>query len=232
MGFKRFKDYQEILRTLALILSGGATLLGLVLLIGLWRSGDRFLDQVSQLFTAPPPKPKVDVRTVVVQQVRDASELTTAVFVMEAVVPASQDQQLGRFVVGTTRLLYIAYGEVRAGVDLSQLKESDVQVDDTSLRLRLPPPRVLDTKIDVNRSTVYDYNRGFLGLGPDAAPQLQSLAQQEALRKVVSAACEHGVLDRANDRAKLVVTQLLDVTNDRTVTVEVQPPAPDACGAK
>jgi hypothetical protein len=58
-----------------------------------------------------------------------------------------------------------------------------VQVTNNTIQLRLPPPRILDSKIDVNRSSVYDYNRGFLGLGPDVGPQLQTLAQRETLKK-------------------------------------------------
>jgi hypothetical protein len=73
---------------------------------------------------------------------------------MEAVVPTSQDRKLGEYVIGTTRLLYIAYGEVKAGVDLSELKADNVQIVNDTILLRLPPPRILDSKIDVNRSKV------------------------------------------------------------------------------
>jgi hypothetical protein len=223
------KDLKELLKNLSVLTTGGVMLVALLLLVGVWRSGDRFFKKVEELFTPPPATPKVDVRSVVVRQVQNASELTTAVFAMEAVVPTSQDQTVGSLVIGTTRLLYIAYGEVRAGVDLSQLQVEDVQVSGDTVRLRLPPPRLLDSKIDVARSSVYDYNRGFLGLGPDVAPKLQELAQQEALRKIQVAACSNGVLDKANDRAKLVVVQLLSTVGDKEVQVETQPPAPNAC---
>jgi hypothetical protein len=91
----------------------------------------------------------------------------------------------------------------------------------------LPAPKLLDSKIDVSRSNVYDYNRGFLGLGPDNAPTLQSLAQQQALEKIVTAACQEGILQRAGDRAKLVVSQLVKLPAYKEVQVEVA--APSAC---
>jgi hypothetical protein len=138
---------------------------------------------------------------------------------------------VGGYVIGTTKLLYVAYGEVRAGVNLGQLKAEDVTVADNTLRLRLPPPQILDGKIDVNRSQVYDYNRGFLGLGPDTGPQLQTVAEQEALKKIVASACADKLLEKANDRAKLVVTQLLSTTGYQQVIIETQPPAPSACPA-
>jgi Protein of unknown function (DUF4230) len=120
-------------------------------------------------------------------------------------------------------LLYIAYGEVRAGVDLAELKPEDVQVSGDTTILRLPPPRILDSKIDVSRSKVYDYDRGFLGLGPDAAPQLQELAQRETLDKVVASACANGILQSASDRAKMTVTQLLMTAGYPRLIVESQP---------
>lgn len=222
-GFVRFKN-------LGLMLTGGVLLISSLTAVGMWRSGDRFFNRVGTLFSNRQPEPKVETRSVVIQQIRDASELTTAVFTMEAVVPTQQDATLGGFVVGTTKLLYIAYGEVRAGVDLSTLTPESVQIVGETLRLRLPPPRVLDSKIDVTRSQVYDYNRGALGLGPDVAPALQELAQKEALRKIQAAAiCTDKVLQKANDRAKLVVSQLIKVSSVKEVVVETQPPVGSSC---
>ncbi|NJN49328.1 MAG: DUF4230 domain-containing protein, partial [Alkalinema sp. RL_2_19] len=142
---------------------------------------------------------------------------------MEAVVPTQQNANLGGFVLGTTKLLYVAYGQVRAGVDLSQIQSTDIQANGDQLIVRLPAPKLLDSKIDVSRSNVYDYNRGFLGLGPDAAPTLQTLAQQKALERVVDAACKEGILQKANDRAKLVVSQLVKVPPYTTVNAAAHP---------
>lgn len=218
-----------LLRSLMLMTSGGIVLISLLFAIGMWRSGTRFFEGLNAIFNAPPAKPQVDVRSLVVSQVRGASELTTAVFTMEAVVPSRQDRKLGGYTVGTTTLLYIAYGEVRAGVDLKDLKPDNVTVVNDTIQLQLPPPRILDSKIDVNRSTVYDYDRGFLGLGPDTAPQLQMLAQQETLKKIEAAACKENLLSQANDRAQLVVEKLLNTAGYKQVVVKTQSPLPGTC---
>ena len=218
-----------LLRNLMLMTTGGVMLIALLFGIGIVRSGASFFQGLNAMFNAAPAKPEVDVRTLVVRQIRGASELTTAVFTMEAVVPTRQDRRLGGYTVGATTLLYIAYGEVRAGVDLKDLKADDVQIVNDTIQLKLPPPRILDSKIDVNRSSVYDYDRGFLGLGPDVAPQLQTLAQQETLKKIVSAACSQGVLAQANDRAELVVEKLLNTAGYKQVEVKTQSPPPGAC---
>jgi hypothetical protein len=221
-----------LLRSLSMMTAGGLLVIGILVFLGLWRSGDQFWQNLLSLVTVKPSEPKVEPRSIVIKQVRDASELTTAVFTMEAVVPTQQDATLGGFVVGTTRLLYVARGEVRAGVDLSALTPESVEMVGSTVRLRLPPPRVLDSKIDVSRSTVYDYNRGALGLGPDVAPSLQTLAQQEALKKIKTAACTDGILQKASDRAKLVVTQLVRLPGYQEVLVEIAAPSAAACQEK
>lgn len=217
------------LKNLGLLTTGGLTMLGLMTLANLGRTGGQILSRIGNLFTLEAPPAQVDIRSLVVQQVRGASELTTAVYSMESVVPTSRERTLGGYVIGKTTLLYIAHGEVRAGVDLAALQPEDVQALGPNLTLRLPPPKVLDSKIDVNRSKVYDYDRGFMGLGPDVAPELQELAQRETLAKIVETACTDGLLQSANDRAKLAVSQLLATAGYAEVSVEIQPPAVDAC---
>lgn len=211
------------------MLSGGTIAGAMLIGFNSLQVGDRLLSNLQNLINPPSPEPKVDVRSLVLQQMREASELTTAAFVMQAVVPAEQDASLGGFVIGKTKLLYIAHGEVRAGVDLSQVTPDRVQIVGDTIQIQLPVAQILDRKIDVNRSQVYDYNRGFLGLGPDTGPDLQSLAQQEALNKIETAACEEGILQKASDRAKLVVTQLLTTAGYQTVTLNTQPVSANLC---
>ncbi len=168
---------------------------------------------VGELFTPQPLKPQINVSSLVVDKIRGIQELTTTVYTVETIVPTSADRKVGEFTLATTKLLYVARGEVRAGIDLSQLTDRDVSVTNNILEIDLPAPQILDSKIDVVRSRVYNYDRGFLGLGPDVAPQLQTLAQQQTLTKIVNTACNEGVLNVANDRAKNTIARLLATTN-------------------
>jgi Protein of unknown function (DUF4230) len=213
------------------MLSGGTIAAAALVGFSQWNWSDRLWAMLTSVANPPQPEPKVAVQSIVLQQMRAASELTTASFTMQAVVPTEQDSTVSGFVIGKTKLLYIAYGEVQAGVDLSQIQPENVQTNGDSIRIQLPAPKILNQKIDVTKSQVYDYDRGFMGLGPDAAPELQSLAQQEALRKIQAAACEGEVLKHASDRAKLVVTQLLNTAGYKTVTVETPPTTIETCKA-
>ena len=194
-------------------------MLGSLATIAFLRSGSQFMEGVKLALMVQPAEEKVDVPTVVVEQVRNASELTTAIFTMEAVVPTQSDRKLGAYTIGKTNLLYVAHGEVRASIDLEKITPSDVTVseDGKQIKLTLPAPQ-LDEKIDVDRSKVYDYSRGWFG--PDRAPELQMLAQREALKKVRQAACEQDIIAQANDRAEIAITQLLQTAEFETITVE------------
>lgn len=222
-------NWMDLLKNLSFLTASSLSLVTVLVVLGMVRSGTDSLGKIFGVVTAPQPAPKVDVRSAVVQQVRGVSELTTAVFAMQTVVPTSRERTVGGFVVGKTTLLYIGYGEVRAGLDLSSLTPDAVQPQGDTLLIRLPPPRILDSKLDVNRSQVYDYDRGFMGMGPDAAPELQELAQRKTLESLVQSACNEGLLQTANDRARLAVGQLLSTSGYRQVTIETQPPASDAC---
>ena len=204
--------------------------------LGVWRTGHQWnqrLAMLSSWFHAPQPEPQIDARTLILQQVRGVSELTTAVLAMESVVPTHRDRTLGTYVIGTTRLLYIAHGEVRAGIDLSQLSPNDITIQGDDVQIQLPPPMILDRKIDVARSQIYDYDRGFLGLGPDAAAELQTLAQRETLDDLVDAACQHQLLEQANERAASVLSQLLESTKAySSISIKTQAPGPDTCSVQ
>lgn len=217
----------SFLKTFLLMTTGGITLVTVMILLGVWRAGDRAFSLVENFFDAPPAKPEVSVPKMVVNRIQGVSELTTAVFTMQSIVPAEKDRKLGNFTVGTTRLLYVAQGEVRAGVDLGAVTAEDVTVEEEtdSVVVKIPAAEILDSKLDVRESRVYDYDRGFLNLGPDAAVQLQSLAQQKTLNQVVSAACNQGILNQARDRAEMTIEELLTASGYRNVKVvsEVSP---------
>jgi hypothetical protein len=227
--WRRGRHMGAAVKNLSVIITGGVLVVSAVTLFGAWQSGARIIDQIYEAFTAPQPEPEIDMQPILMQQLRGISELTTAVFAMQTVVPASRDRTVGGYVIGRTTLLYIAYGEVRAGIDLSSIQAEDIQINGDSISIQLPPPQILDSKVDVNRSKVYDYDRGFLGLGPDAAPELQDLATQTTLQQIVEAACAQGVLQTASTQAQETIRQLLLTAGYANSTVQVQQPAHGTC---
>ncbi len=207
----------SIFRSLNTIGQTGITILILLVCLSVLQIGNQVVTRIDGWLA--PAIPQVQNTSLIINQIRSVSELTTSIFVMETVVPTSQERKVGDFVVGETKLLYIAHGEVRAGINLDKLTHKGVKVDGERIKIELPPAEILDTKIDVNNSGVYDYDRGLFNLGPDVAPQLQTLAQKETIGKIVKAACQRGILEEANKKAELVITQLLTTAGYEKVEV-------------
>jgi hypothetical protein len=226
---KSSKQSGYFFKSLLLVSRGGISLAIFLAVVGMWLIGDRLLSLFEKILQPAPLTSQIEIPTLILQKMRQANELTTAVYTMETIVPASADRQIGQFILATTNLVYIGHGEVRAGVDLSQLNEANIKVTPDKIHIDLPPPQILDGKIDVHRSRVYDYNRGFLNLGPDVAPQLQTLAQQKTLEQIVNAACSEGLLETANQRAKEAIAQILATASDRQVEIKTTPPLPSHC---
>lgn len=201
----------------------------LLFFVGIWQTSDRILNIVEKVVYPQPVTPQIDIPTLVVQQIQGVEELTTTVYTMEATVPTSAERKLGDFVIATTKLLYIGQGEVRAGIDLSQITTENIKVNNDKIAINLPPPQILDSKIDVNNSYVYDYDRGFLNLGPDVAPDLQTLAQQQTLAKIVHSACRGGALNTANEKAKEVIIKLLANTGFKQIEINTTSLPPKEC---
>jgi hypothetical protein len=206
--------------------AAATVLLAAVLFYVAVRESGEIVRRPLEMLAGPQPTPVLTTRAVLLEQLREASELTSAVYTMQTVVSEAQDRQIAGLTIGRTQLLYVAHGEVRAGVDLSALTAEDVSVDDDRISVTLPRPTIQDVKIDVERSYVYDVDKSLFG---PADRELQSRAERFALGRVREAACEAGILDQANERAALTVRTLLGVSGYATTVIETQSPAPEEC---
>ena len=208
--------------------SGLVVILGVLLTIE--RASDRFLTTIENILQPQRTQLQIEESALLLKQIQNLQELTTTTYQMETIVPTSADRTWGEdWTIATTKLLYIAKGEVKAGIDLSQLTKDDVEVSNNKITIALPAAEILDSKIDVTNSRVYHYDRGFLNLGPDVAPQLQSLAQQKTLNKIVMNACNEGILKTANEEAQTAISQFLTMTSDRPVEVIIGDDVEGSC---
>ncbi len=152
------------------------TSLSILLVVGLFtvaKNTSNFVQGITNVFSYQVTEPEINDPHLIIKQMNLVSDLTTSVFVMDTIVPTSSARKLGNIVLGETKLLYVARGEVKAGLDLSKIESKHININGDNIAIKLPSPEILDTKIDVSNSQVYDYDRGFLNLGPDIAPQLQ-----------------------------------------------------------
>ena len=157
----------------------------------------------------------------VVKEMRSLNRLETATFTIEKVIDAgTSGNTFSQFLFGD-RLLLIAHGDVIAGFDLSTLSEKDVQIDGTTLRLALPSPQILVTKLDSGQTRVYDRRTGLLSKGDK---NLEANARAEAEKMITQAACTGNILSEASKNARSQLTALFKSFGFQTVVISV----PDA----
>lgn len=151
----------------------------------------------------------LDDQPAVITQIRALGRLESASFTVEKVLEGSVDQgnELLNLLLGD-RLLFIAHGEVIAGVDLTEMKEGDITVseDRQGVTLRLPPARILTQRLDNTQSRVYDREQGLFSKGD---PELESRVRQDAENAILQAACEGDILNQAAQNAQRQVQILL-----------------------
>jgi hypothetical protein len=135
--------------------------------------------------TVPPP-------VVTITDIRAVAELTTVDF----------RQYLGI----KEQVLLLAYGDVKAGFDLSTLSDEDLWTDGTRVQLHLPAPEVLSTSIDYDRTHAV-FHQGTLLMSRDINWEGEIFeTAQDAIREE---AVEAGILEDAARYGQLYFENLL-----------------------
>ena len=117
------------------------------------------------------------------------------------------------------KLLLIAEGEVVAGFDLRKVTEDDIVVLGTTVLIFLPPPEVLYSRIDNEKTFVYERETGILRR-PD--PDLESEARRLAEEHLVSWALDRDILDKAEETGVIYLENFLRSLGFTQVRVEVR----------
>jgi hypothetical protein len=137
----------------------------------------------------------------VVEQVQALSDLVTVKYVLEKVVILEDVKWYGE-----NRVLLLAHGVVKAGIDLKRIKAEDVTISGKTISLRLPPPQITDAYLDDKQSQVIDHTTGLLRVFDK---NLEQTARQNAVDDIRRAARTDGILDEADKRARLEISLFL-----------------------
>jgi hypothetical protein len=179
------QKFRPILLTIALVVAlvmGLAA--GLILTRLLAHRDPRFLDTAT-----------------ILRQVQTVSELVTVKYVMEKVVVLEDVKWYG-----DNRVLLVAHGVVKAGVDLGRLETGDIQVSGQRVSVRLPPPQITDAFLDDKQTYIIERSTGLLRLFDK---DLEQTARQNAVDDIRRAARLSGILKDAEERAQGQLRALL-----------------------
>lgn len=168
-------------------------------------------------------KPSTNInlsQTAVVQEIKSLNRLETSQFTIEKIIDANSNNSnfLTQFLFGD-RILLIAHGQVIAGVDLSNIQAKNIRLQGKNLSIDLPNTQILVSKLDSQKTRVYDRRRGLL------APEnkdLETQVRQAGEKSLEQAACEEGILQDAAINAQKQLVALFKLAGFTEVTVHVQ----------
>lgn len=104
-------------------------------------------------------------------------------------------------------LIFVAVGDVTAGVDLSKLGDNDIRVSSfETATVRLPVPEIFVAALNSEESSIIDRDTGILATSD---PQLETRVRREATEDLRETAIEEGILDEATAGAEDTLRNLL-----------------------
>ncbi|UCC64808.1 MAG: DUF4230 domain-containing protein [Anaerolineae bacterium] len=158
----------------------------------------------SRFTPTPSPTPVTAVETV-----RAMGQLATVQYSIQAVLEETRER--GDFWDWLTRerMLLVAYGQVIAGVNLTEVQDEDIRVEGERVTVRLPQAIIISQRVDMDRTYVYDYERGIVGslIPPD--PNWVIEVESKAESAIVERALADGILDAAAANAQVQLTALM-----------------------
>src|ERR1051326_2230250 len=83
--------------------------------------------------------PKIQNTATIIQQVQTLSELVTVKYVLEKVVILDDIKWYGE-----NRVLLVAHGIVKAGIDMREIEAADARWEDKKVVLKLPRAKIMD----------------------------------------------------------------------------------------
>ena len=161
----------------------------------------------------------------VLRSIRDLAELRAASGHFEVIVDLEQDTGLPNEILGE-RTLFVAVGDVDASVDLGALGEDDVDTAGTSVSVTLPPPRLSEPRLDLERSYVYSRERGILNELGDLFRDERNVEREVYLvaeQKIAAGAQDAGILRRAEENVRRTLGTLLRSLGFTSVEIRFGP---------
>lgn len=195
----------------------------------LFLAGLYFGSKLSHLFARKGPARVYDT-PVLLQQVQTLSDLVTVKYVVEK-VEVWEDPPAGvlaQFVAGDNRILLLARGVIKAGVDFGQLKPADLKIDGKTIWINLPPAHITDAYLDDKETKVIERTKGFLR---DFDKDLEQNIRRTAVEDMRQAASRGGILRDANERARTQLASFFKLMGFEKVEFNLSPASLPVLGA-
>lgn len=164
-----------------------SSLLMLGIGIGVW------VEKIS-LFSLPEGEFRQLDTPAIIQKIQGISQLVTVKYVIEKVIVLEDAKWYGE-----NRVLLVAHGIAKAGIDLGKLQPADIVIEGTSLKIFLPAAQITDCYLDEHKTHVIERTTGMLRLFDK---DLEQNARRAAIDDIRRAARLNGIIKDAEQRAE------------------------------
>lgn len=137
----------------------------------------------------------------VVKKVQTLSQFTTVRYTLEKLVVFDDPKWYG-----DSRVLLVAHGVVKAGINLDQIAPGDIEITGKRISITLPRPRVTDVYLDDHQTQIVERSTGLLRAFDK---DLEQNARASAVEELRLAALQNGILKDAAERGRSQLTILL-----------------------
>ncbi len=158
----------------------------------------------------------------VVKEIQRLTELVTIKYSIQKVVGLEEE----KVPFGSEKILLMVQATVLGGIDLAAISTQDCVVTESSVTLRLPPPKVLQVFVSEKETKVWDRSKTWWTPWVPFNPDLERKARLAALEAVQAAALEMGILSNAQENAEKSIGKFLNATGFQTVRFETEPANP------
>jgi hypothetical protein len=163
---------------------------------------------------------------VVLKSIQNLRRFQAATGHFEVIVDLEKDTRFVPSAIRGERVLFVAVGDVDAGVDFTGLEGDAVRVSNNrrTVSLELPHAEFFGARVDPSRSYVYDRDRGLIDRvasifqdNPTSEQELYLLAEEKLID---SAEQSSGILVRAERNTRLMLVGLLEALGFTSVSIE------------
>jgi len=170
--------------------------IGLVLLLGV------LIGFLFQKFSSANLPPQIYNTSTLLKQVQTISELSTVKYVFEKLVVLEDVKWYGE-----NKVLLIAHGIVKAGIDFQRLGTNDIRISEKKISIALPPPQITDAYLDDKKTQVLERTTGIMR---SFDRDLEQNARRQAVDDLKRAARYNGILKEADERARAQLKNLFE----------------------
>lgn len=200
------------------VLRGLFTVLALLLLVGIGAALGIVLTQGGLLgLLGIASEPTVSSVTVL-DRIQALADLTTQRYNYSSIVTSQRDMPPLLEAIYGDRQILIAVGYVDAGIDLAALEADAITITNDTVNITLPVAMLQACVLDESATYVAERETGIFA--PNA-PNLDDDARQFAVVQFRNQAVEAGILQDAQDEARVVITEVLLASNPAIQRVNV-----------